>query len=244
VKSLIILALLAGIADAGHCHEQSPIVGREHCGSFGSRWAHEPWMGLFAYEVGMVVTNTPVPAVVDTGTVYNHDGPATYRATTPARKSMPGMGVRQRLGYRGEHSLLVLEMSAAWALDAPMLTTVVEGQPNVSSSGSVFDAEMLTGLHTRSGPFEVGAELGFGIRQIGLGAPLDNGFTACAGGSTGKGCSFSVDLATPLIDLRARVDAWIDPQVTLGLSVGFDAWTRGQTFALTIGYHASVFDGQ
>ena len=245
MKALAILAVLAGVAEAGsHCHETSPIVGRQRCGSFGSRWAHQALFGLFGYEVGLVLDRVTVPALAETGSVYNARGTAGYHATSP-RAAMTALGVRQRFGYRGVHTLIGFEMSGAWSLDAPPLTTVVDGEGALTTHGGVvFDAELVTGLHARLGPVELGTELGAGVRALTLTATLPDGYTRCTGGGTGKSCGYGVSDAAPLVDARVRLDAWVDPQLTIGLSAGLDLVNRGQTFVLTLGYHGVVFDGQ
>jgi len=219
VRALAIVAALAGEAEAGsHCHETSPIVGRQRCGRFGARWAHQPVLGIFGYETGLVLDRVVVPALDETGTVYNARGMAGYHATSP-RAPLTALGVRQRLGFRGVHRLLVLEMAAAWGVDAPPLTTIVDGEaPVIAHHGMVFDAELVSGLHARVGRVELGTELGAGIRSLSLTASLPDGYTRCTGGSTGKSCGYGVAEVAPLVDVRVRVDAWVDPQVTMGPS--------------------------
>jgi hypothetical protein len=186
MKALVVLLALAGVAEAGsHCHEVSPIVGRQHCGSFGDGWAHELFTGLFNFDSGLVLDRIPVPAIEQSGTVYNAQGSAMYRSTTSGRKVMDAMGMRERFGFRGEHVVLVLEVAPAWALDAPTLTTAVAGSTVTSASGSVFDAAGVGGVHTRMGVFELGAEVGVGVRLLNLGAALPGGYTTCMGGGTG-----------------------------------------------------------
>ncbi len=245
MKALVLLVALMGVAEAGkHCHETSPIVGRQHCGSFGEPWSSQIWMGLFGFEAGLALDRIPVPAIDQSGTVYNAQGTATYRATTPGRRAMWTMGPRERFGFRGEHYILAFEFVAGFALSAPIVTSTVDGEGSTSSHGSVFDASIVNGYHARFGPFELGAELGLGIRNLALAMTLPDGYTSCMGGGTGKGCGIAVTDASLLVEPRGRIEAWLDPQVTMGLSAGYDVVNHGETFVLTLAYHSSVFDGQ
>lgn len=242
-KAVIVLALIARTAAASHCHEVSPIHGREHCGHFGARWAHQPYMGLFSYEVGAMVARVALPALDETGTVYNRTGSATYHATAPSAR-LTAIGPRQRMGFRGPHAVFALEMAGGWALKSPTLTTELPDSTTTSSGATFFDLALVVGLHTRVGPFELGAELPLGVRFLGVGGSLPGGYTLCEGGSNGKGCSYAVGENQALAELRVRVDAWVDPQVTIGIAAGYDVVAGGQTYALVIGYRAQLFDGQ
>lgn len=243
-KALIVLALIARTAGATHCRETSPILGRSHCSAFGDRWAHRPFMGLFAYEVGAVVARVAMPALDETGEVHNADRTATYHATSPKGR-LTAMGVRQRLGFRGPHEVFAVEMTGTWALHNPTLTTSLADEPTTTQSdGSLFDLAFVAGLHTRVGPFELGAELPLGVRLIGIGGSLPDGYTRCDNGGTGKGCGYFVSQNQAFAEVRVRVDAWVDPQLTIGLAAGVDVVGGGQTYALVIGYRAQLFDGQ
>lgn len=246
MKALAILVGLAGVAEAGsHCHEESPIVGRQRCGSFGGRWAHQPLFGLFGYEAGIVFDRIPIAMIDETGNVYDARGPAQYHATTPASTHMVLMGGRQRFGWRGEHTLSVTEVTIGWALDAPTLTTTIQNEsPTISHRGLIFDAAWVNGLHTRVGPLELGAELAFGLRDVTLAATLPDQYTECPVGALHKGCAYSIESTSLLLEPRARVDYWVDPQITIAVTAGFDLVHHGEMLAVSFAYHAMLFDGQ
>jgi hypothetical protein len=241
-----LLGLAAGTARAGHCHEESPIVGRRVCGGFGSGWAHRRWIDLLHYEATLVLDRVPVPAFDVTGQVYSAAGPADYHAALAAgtARTMWALGPRVRLGYSDDHFALGLEGTPTFALTAPTLNTTVDGAaPTRSSSGFVFDMVGVIGGHGRVANTTLGAEAAIGARNIALPAPLPPGYTACPGGATSRGCAFAVNEVALLVELRVRADVWLSPHTTLGGSVGVDVRGRGETFALTLAYHLSAFDG-
>ncbi|HEX4423451.1 MAG TPA: hypothetical protein VH165_36330 [Kofleriaceae bacterium] len=249
-RALVILAVIcaaAGPAAASHCTEVSPIVGRQHCGSFGSRWAHRWWMGLYIYDAAFVVDRVALPAFNETGTVYSPSGPASYRAQLAAGAHGPlyTAGTRLRIGYRGEHFTLGAEVVPTFMLGAPTLETQIEGQPLAhDASGEVYDVLGVAGVHTRvTHALDVGAELGLGVREVLLFSSLPGGYTTCEGGATGKSCGFSVSDSRLLVELRARADLWIRPHATLGAAIGVDLSGRGESLSINLAYHLSAFDG-
>lgn len=249
-RALMILALIgaaAGPAAASHCHEVSPVVGHERCGSFGARWEHRWWMGFYIYEAALVVDRVTLPGFDDTGRVFNTAGSASYRALLApgARHTLWTAGSRIHVGYRGPRYTLGTELVPTFALDPPTLNTQVDGQPVVHSArASVFDIVGVAGVHTRvTSALDLGTELAVGLRELSLLSSLPGGYTTCPGGATGKNCGFSVSRGWALVEVRLHADVWLRPHTTLGVALGIDASGRGESFAVNLGYHLAAFDG-
>jgi hypothetical protein len=250
IRALAIAAALAastGVAAASHCKETSPIVGRQACGRFGSRWAHRWWDNrMLNMEGSLVVDRVALPVLDRTGRVYSASGPAGYHAQVApgARRTLWSVGPRVWFGYRGEHLELGLDLTPTFAIAPPTLITVVDGFPPIhAASGFVGDLVAVAGAHTRVAGFTLGGALAVGEREVSLMSPLPAGFTTCANGEAGNRCDFGVYEFQPLVELRARADAWLTPHTTLGGAIGVDLIRRGETFAITVAFHAATFDG-
>ncbi|MBV8763165.1 MAG: hypothetical protein JO257_38130 [Deltaproteobacteria bacterium] len=247
MKALLVLVLIAGVAQAGgrHCHETSPIVGREHCGGFGQRWAHDAWLGMFGYELAVAFEDVRIADVHETGTVYSATSSPAYHLTlAPGTRRMHAVGPRLRYGYRGANVTIGVEFTAGFAIGAPTLITNVDGfAPLSETGGTMFDTAGVVGYHDRFGALQLGGELVVGVQMTALNAALPPGFTTCVGGAIGKGCYLAATAIDLLVEPRARVDWWLTPQVTVGAAAGIDVASRGESATVILGFHLSAFDG-
>lgn len=248
MRGLVALLLVCRVADASgsHCHETSPIVGREHCAGFGARWAHDGWFGLIVYEVALAYEHVAIDPIDARGRVFSATQTAGYHIglADGTRHHFDGLGPRMRFGYRAPHLTFVFEITAAFPLASPTTVTEVEGfAPAPGSGGSLFDLAGVAGYHRRWGALQVGGELATGVRTIVLDGAPPPGFTTCAGGATGKNCYLAPWDDRLLVEPRARVDWWVTPQLALGLSGGIDVAARGESLSLMIGYHLAAYDG-
>jgi hypothetical protein len=244
IAAVIALAAMSGSAIAGsHCHEVSPIVGRQHCGSFGSRWAHHWLLGLLDVELGMAMVHADLDPIDQTGTVSSATAMAGYHAQLP-RGAMTTLGPRDWFGYRGGLIDVGFEATVSWTLAAPTSTTQVDGfAPITSSSGSLSDLGGRLGIHQRVGPLELGAQVLVGARTTDVFPKLPDGYSGCDGGATGKGCNLQLADTVLVVEPRARADFWLGPWLTVGLAVGVDVRARGQSLAVSVAYHGNAFDG-
>ena len=247
MKALAVLVLLCGVADASHhCHETSPIVGREHCGGFGMRWAHDPWLGLLGYEVAVVYEDIGVDPVDAHGNVYSATQMAGYHIglAPGTRHHMHTLGPRMRWGYRTLNATFAFEMTAGFPIASPSTVTAVDGfAPANADGGTMFDIAGVVGYHERWGALQLGGELAVGMRTISLGAQAPPGFTTCEGGATGKGCYLAPYDSRLLVEPRARIDWWLTPHLEVGVLGGVDVAARGESVSAIIAYHLAAYDG-
>ncbi len=245
MRALVAVALASGTAMAGsHCHETSPIVGRRHCGAFGTRWAHHWINDLLAIDLGIAYDHVHLASLDQTGTLSSSSTTASYHATLGPGHTLSALGPRYSLGFRGEHVIVRGEVTIAFGIDAPRSTTQVDGfAPLTSSSATLFDGAGVLGLQTRAGPLELGAQVALGVRSISLPQHVPDGFTTCAGGATGKSCGLGLASDSLLVEPRLRADLWLSSQLTLALTAGYDVIERGESFAVTLSVHGSPFDG-
>jgi hypothetical protein len=245
IRVLLALVVMTGTAAAGHCHETSPIVGRRHCGHFGTRWAHV-WFTGFDAEGAIAFEHLTFGDLHDSGTLSSPTSTAGYHvALAPGiRHTMSALGPRFGYGLRTVHALIGVEATFTFAFDGPRSSLDVDGMdPRSSSTASVFDGVGLLGLHQRAGDFELSAVVAIGFRTLELPQSLPDGFTTCANGATGKSCGLSLVDNHWLVEPRLRADLWIYPQTTLALTAGYDVIERGESLGLSIMVHGVSFDG-
>ncbi len=248
MKALLVLALMVGVADArGVCHETSPIVGRRHCGGFGARWAHDPWIGIFGFELALAYEDMAIAGVDVHGTAYSATQSPSYHLTLApdSRHHLHAFGPRLRIGYRAPHATFALEVTGGFsAVSSPTTVTAVDGfAPIQTTDGSLFDVAGVVGYHRRLDALQLGGEVAIGFRDALLSSALPPGFTTCAAGATGKRCYAGASDTQLLVEPRARVDWWLTPAFTVGASGGVDVAARGGSVSLILGWHSAAYDG-
>lgn len=108
----------------------------------------------------------------------------------------------------------------------PIIGTVMTMRP-VIYGGDVAQAKLLVGRRARAGAFTAGGELAAGM----LFASYDGNQTP-------------MDEMRYLVELRARLDVWLAPQISLGVQSGIDVLdTESRSVALLVGYHLRAYDG-
>jgi hypothetical protein len=228
-------------AASHHCHEVSPIVGREQCSEFGSGWATDGW-GL-TLELSAMYARVPVHQQDDTGTVTSATTSATFHSHVAARSAMSAGGLSALIGMRSPHFMLGGEFGIQLAPYGVRSTTQVDGySPRSSTSGSAGWIAIVAGAHTRAGPLDVGVALAGFDRSLAIPQSLPPGFSLCHGQS-GKGCNVVLEQSDLAIEPRLTASAWIDPRTTLGATLGVDVVGGGSTFGITLVVHGAPFDG-
>jgi hypothetical protein len=236
-----VLAATTSSAAASHCTEVSPVLGHQHCGQFGSRWAHFWSDDMFA-DFGLVLDRVPVAPIDQTGTVSSSTATAAYH-TQLARRTMWAGGPMVSAGIRTEHVVVALQIAGIIALDPPTTSTQVTGfAPMTSSYSGGGEMTGVVGLHTIAGRFDLGAMVAVGIRDLGFPQALPSGFSTCNGGS-GKDCVLLPEQDDLVVEPRVTASVWIDPRASVGVVAGLDVVGGGESFAVTLTVHGAPFDG-
>jgi hypothetical protein len=239
-----VIVATSSAAYASHCHEVSPVVGHRHCGSFGSRWASEGPTSFVGG--GMVLERIPVHDIDQTGTVASTSTSAGYHTQLApgTHRSMWALGPSLSLGVRSAHYIIGFAMIAAIALDGPTTVTQVSGfAPMTATYSGGGELIGLFGAHSGAGPFDLGAIVAIGERDMGFPQNLPDGFTTC-NGATGKNCGLLVEQDELIVEPRVYVGWWIDPRTSLEASAGYDVVGGGGAFALNLVVRGAPFDGR
>jgi hypothetical protein len=248
IRTLVTVAVATHATSAlagGHCHEVSPIVGYQHCGSFGSRWAHGV-RTAWGMQIGPVVERIGLHVVSDSGTSYSPTATTIYHAAVPPGSDLHplGYGGRIQWGYHDQLLSAGISSTVVFFGHPSVVTTQDDGQPPVTShGGDALDLAAFVGVHDRIGALGYGAELAVGARFVFLYAALPDGYTTCAGGASGKGCYAALGDTRALVEPRVFVEYWLQRQVSMRLTAGYAALGDGQTVALAVAFHLSPYDG-
>ena len=231
MRALAIVVLWSATASAEPCSE--------HCG-----WPN----GLIISFMGSaaVAEHVAIPALAMSGTAFNATSSAPYHAelAPDSRRSMWTLGFRTGVIWRGPTLILGVELAYGASLGGPTAVTTVEGNaPITNSGGQLFDAASVVGAHHRVGRLDAGGLLVLGARMIGENPTLPDGFSTCVGGQLYKGCMPYLQTVEALVEIRGRVEWWITPHVTLGVSAGIDLAHAGESFALGFELHLPAYDG-
>jgi hypothetical protein len=225
VKIIALVALVPAVAEAGHCHEVSHVVGYERCSRFGA-WSRPPSIWI---EGGMVALRID-PGRIDadassaSGLVHLSSAPGDTRGINAS-----GGTFRDLIGFRGGY--FGSETDVATFSDGPQL--VVDASPRggvamASSSGTIFQAKVLIGYRQLYGPLSLALEAAGGFR----------GVTFDAMGAQGP---FEM---SGLVEAHARADVWVSEHWTVGAEVATDVLRmHDDAIALTLGVHLTPWDG-
>jgi hypothetical protein len=246
IRALLIVITTTHVAAASsHCREVSPIVGRQHCSKFGRGWATERLMGMLGFELVTTLDHVQLGSPTDSGTVATPTMSSTFHSQLApgAPHSMWALGGRFWFGYRGEHLTLGLEFGASATVVGPTTSTQVGDMPALESrSADLLDLGARFGVHTRVGPFALGALVLVGPRFIEMTEMLPGAYTTCDG-ANGRDCGRVLTDTQLVVAPRLRVDYWLTPILTFGASVGFDVIHGSESVALSFTFHGNAFDG-
>jgi hypothetical protein len=242
VVALVLAAIASREAVASHCHEVSPIVGRERCAQFGDDWAVEP--GIYPmFEVAGVFRRMPIHGLDTGGTVSSATTTATYHSHIAPRSAVSAEGVQMQFGARSPHFSLVGEMAVFLVLRGVTSTTQVDGfAPMSTTYAGGGEASLVAGAHTRAGPVYLGVALAGGFHELAFLQRLPSGFSQCHG-ENGTGCQVVLEQSHAFLEPRLSASVWIDPQASVGATFGRDIVGGGGMIAVTLGIYGAPFGG-
>jgi hypothetical protein len=97
--------------------------------------------------------------------------------------------------------------------------------------GAFTQTGALAGLHAALGPFDLGGEVLVGARSLDRPVDLDP--------------AMKVWVTTPVVELRARVELWLSPWITLAGLLGAGVLDRSEWFgSLAVGFHTRTYGGE
>nr|HEX4316608.1 hypothetical protein [Kofleriaceae bacterium] len=241
----IAIAASARVAAAGHhCHETSAVLGRRHCGGFGSSWATSALQGLAIgfMDSTFVAERLDVPAHVHIDSVETAAGaPAGSRTALVGDPGATLYGFRSGLFWRGDYLTLAFEATGEGGTGPAVLSTV-DGHSVVSHPPAISAVFALTpGVHRRYGRVDLGAELAVGTRMLDYAPDLPAGFDRC---TQGRACNVTVvSEGGAVVMPRVRVDYFVARQLTIGVSVGHAVIGDGDVVGISIAAHQAPYDG-
>ena len=206
-------------AEAKGCHEVSDVVGYQKCSFFGT-WSREAAVAPVWLELGFQSHHfRSAPFTLDPQPLLARAA-GTDLATTSAAPTM-----RMLVGtllYGG------FELGGGWLSHTPPASGIVP-----VASSTYLEGALIAGAHVAVWRVAFGAELAAGGRVT--------QFSPCASNKCGQ---------TPesqsrwQLEARARIDAFIAPRFSIGLSVGrslIDA--NDTTYVVNLGAHIRAIDG-
>lgn len=245
VAGAIAIVTSARVAAAGHhCHETSAVLGRRHCGGFGSSWATSPMQGIAIgfMDSTFVADRLAVPARVHVDSVETAAGaPAVARTALVGDPGATLYGFRSGLFWRGDYLTLAFEITGEGGT-GPAARSTVDGHSVVSHPPALSVMFALTpGVHRRYGRVDLGAELAVGTRTLDYAPELPAGFDRC---TQGRGCNSTVVTESGAVVIpRVRVDYFVARQLTIGVSLGRAVIGDGTIVGLSIVAHQAPYDG-
>ncbi|HEY1811826.1 MAG TPA: hypothetical protein VGG74_05685 [Kofleriaceae bacterium] len=246
-RGVLVLAIVlrAGVAlGSGHtCHEVSPVLGYRQCGHFGSRWAHSWWQDV-AFEPGLELDRLALSASdMASGTAYGATSTTSYHLRLGSGLHPLAFGPRIRVGYHGAWLTVGVEYGFGILAGAPaVVTTLDTGQTQTTTGGNFIDGAGVVGIHHRWNRIMFGGELAVGGRVIYMQPPLPAGFSGCPM-ATGSVCTNELDDEHVMIVPAARVEVWVDRQITLTVTAGYDLVRGGEMLTVGLGAHGEPYDG-
>ena len=234
MRSLAIVMLLATTAEArgSRCHDDHSVVGYAHCVRFGG-WGSGSAM---YWELGPSYLRFD-PGHLDTlQTLAMTTGTQTYHAYTTddrvvraaALEFRATIGLPSRLYVAIDFTLGLIGTGSHLAATRTLedgTSTFVEG----ASTGSVVQSAVAVGIAEPFGPFSSRTELVPGFRFGGLNTTNE---------------AATVTFSELILYAREHVDAWVTPNITVGVMAGVDLVHGGDyTLGASIGLHALPFDG-
>jgi hypothetical protein len=231
MRTLAILLLWSATASANPC--------TSHCG-----WPDELIISFMGSA--LVAEHVAIPATTTNGTAFNATSSAPYHAelAPDSQRSMWTLGFRTGVLWRGPTLIAGVELAYGASLGGPTTVATVEGNPPITNrGGQLYDFASVVGAHHRVGRLDFGGMLVLGARVIGEYATFPSGFSTCAGGEMGKGCTPYLQTFQGLVETRGRIDWWVGRHVTLGVTAGFDFAHQGESLALELELHLLPYDG-
>jgi hypothetical protein len=193
---------------------------------------------------GILLSRIPIRDIDEKGTVASTSTSAGYHTQLApgTHRSMWALGPSLSLGARSEHFILGFAMTAVIALDGPTTVTQVGGfAPMTATYSGGGEVTGLFGAHSGVGPFDLGAIVAIGERDMGFPQNLPTGFTTCSG-ATGKDCVLLFEQDEVIVEPRLYVGWWIDPRTSLEASAGYDVVGGGGVIAVNFIFHGAPFD--
>lgn len=239
-RALIVLAIVG----AGHvaeargrsCHEVSSIVGYQRCTRFGY-WSRG---ATFWWDLGLVTMRFDPKPIDGFATARQADGTTTqyHLVSAPGDdRSISTTGLRFRDLISFGHAWYVGgELDLTSITDGPTLVADVTARGatmtmDTGTHGFVSQNKVIIGRHVPVGPLTFAGELGPGFRIA--------SYQTSALPDQVRGAA----QAWFVLEAHAKVDAWIAPNFSLGVSGGVDlVHARDVSLALTLGLHLTPYD--
>ena len=216
----IVLAAVAGArAEAKGCHETSYVVGLQHCSWFG-KWSRDADVPRLWIDLGYFHhAYTSQPYTLGAEAMTTHETPNQFAT------SSSGIALRI-LGGIGDVFYTGLELQPGWIDKVP---TVPGPIPN---DNEYFGMHWIAGVHASLFRFAGSAELAAGFRY--------EDFSYCPQ----KACISDASQDRRELDARARIDAFITPEFSIGAMFGkslIDA--DDYSMMLNFSIHVRAMDG-
>jgi hypothetical protein len=226
-----VLLVSARIAPAHpRCTETDPVLGYQRCSRFGA-WSALAHMPPLALEIGATMHGFPSVPFGET---------TTYRATSGT--GMTGRYLTGAVQFRLTASLfgpIYVGTESDWGAVASGPSVIVEhGEPeSVTGTGAYFAARGMAGARLFvDASTTLGAEVAGGFRMVSYGfGPADNDGAA----------RMSVGEARTEAQVRARVERWLSPWVSINASLATSVVDRGDwQMAVGVAGHLRAFDAR
>jgi hypothetical protein len=218
---VVAIVLIAARADAKGCHEQSDVVGFQHCSHFGDWSPDDPQEPRLWLELGDLTEQFVLPSVSFASGTGVEGAAARATATAVALRVLYGFDAVFYVGG---------ELAFGSLIDAP------EQLPRgATSDGTDFaSVRAIAGAHVAVRRFELAAELAAGMRYYDIGACIDDA------------CMADPDVGhTRLeVDARVRADFFFSRVGSIGVAVGNGLVDRNdREVMIMLAAHIRAMDG-